>query len=245
MSRRPWHRRYHADYIAATQHLTMLEDGAYTRLLDHVYACGRPMIQERDVYRVAVAMDDDERAAVDRVLEEFWALADGAWTNPRAARELEISDVRSEAGKKGGRPKAKPKQTESKTESPSRARGGQYQIQRSSYDHQDENPAEGPIFQAPPAAGMTDRGPNGQPSSQQLGYLASLAEELSEEVQDPRTRAEASQLINRMRIEVERRRSQAVTAAREQGRIDGKVQGRHQQAEAQGKRFLDFVEENQ
>lgn len=101
-------RRNIGDYAKKTGHLTMQEHGAYTLLLDRIYATEAP-IHEGDVYRVARAMTRPERNAVDAVLREFFVLADDGWTNERASEEIEIANHRADAnrqnGKAGGRPR--------------------------------------------------------------------------------------------------------------------------------------------
>lgn len=101
-------KRHIGDYTRDTGHLSLLEHGVYTVLLDRIYATERP-IPEGEVYRVARASSRAERAAVDAVLAEFFDLEDGEWTNARAALEIEAAQAKAGAnranGKKsGGRP---------------------------------------------------------------------------------------------------------------------------------------------
>jgi uncharacterized protein YdaU (DUF1376 family) len=103
-----YYERHLGDYARDAGHLTMLEHGAYTLLLDRHYTteAGIPADQ---VYRICRARTRDERAAVDAVLAEFFTLEDGAHVNGRASREaLKMrSKVKAaqENGKRGGRPK--------------------------------------------------------------------------------------------------------------------------------------------
>jgi len=76
------------DYAKDTGHLSMLEHGAYRILLDRYYGT-EAGIPEGQVYRLARARSDDEKAAVDAVLDEFFELLDGIWLNRRAEEELE------------------------------------------------------------------------------------------------------------------------------------------------------------
>lgn len=75
------------DYAKDTGHLSMLEHGAYRILLDRYYSteAGIPAAQ---AYRLARARSDEERQAVDVVLEEFFELVDGVWHNGRADEEI-------------------------------------------------------------------------------------------------------------------------------------------------------------
>ncbi len=96
------------DYAKDTGHLSMLEHGAYRLLLDRYYSTeeGIPAAQ---AYRLARARSDEERQAVDAVLEEFFTLIDGTWVNRRAEEEITSARGRISAaqqnGKKGGRPR--------------------------------------------------------------------------------------------------------------------------------------------
>lgn len=102
------------DYITATAHLTMLEDGAYRRLLDLYYSTEQALPRERKaLYRLARARTKEEQEAVDIVIEEFFSDTDDGWFHSRCDEEIEKAQVLAERaranGKKGGRPsKAKP-----------------------------------------------------------------------------------------------------------------------------------------
>ena len=97
----------------------MLEHGAYRLLLDRYYSTeeGIPATQ---AYRLARARSDEERQAVDAVLEEFFELVEGVWINGRAEEEIAKAKVRIDAakanGKRGGRPKKKPDVSENETQ---------------------------------------------------------------------------------------------------------------------------------
>ena len=103
-----YYERHLGDYAKDTAHLTMLEHGAYTLLLDRYYST-ESGIPAAEAHRVARARSKDEKAAVDAVLNEFFHLADGVWTSGRAEEEIASARLRignaRENGKKGGRPK--------------------------------------------------------------------------------------------------------------------------------------------
>lgn len=104
--------RFPGDYMRKTMHLSMLEDGAYTRLLDWYYANDRPIPHDRR-YAVSRAASSAERTAVDAVLCEFFVADDGNHRNIRADAEIAAAAKRIEAaklnGSKGGRkPNPKP-----------------------------------------------------------------------------------------------------------------------------------------
>jgi uncharacterized protein YdaU (DUF1376 family) len=72
------------DYAEATAHLSILEDGAYSRLLRKVYATERPLpVEVERVQRLIGARTDEERAAVEAVLQEFFDLRDDGWHQDR------------------------------------------------------------------------------------------------------------------------------------------------------------------
>lgn len=104
-----YYERHIGDYARDTAHLTMLEHGAYTLLMDRYYATetGIPADQ---AHRLARARTRDEKAAVDSVLQEFFTLADGVWKKNRIEREIEKAQAKISAaqlnGKKGGRPRS-------------------------------------------------------------------------------------------------------------------------------------------
>lgn len=110
-----YYERHLGDYARDTAHLSLLEHGAYTILLDRFYATeqGIPVDQ---AHRIARAKSKDERAAVDAVLAEFFELQDGAYIQKRALAEIQKAQTRINAaranGRTGGRPKRNPEETQ-------------------------------------------------------------------------------------------------------------------------------------
>jgi uncharacterized protein YdaU (DUF1376 family) len=106
-----YYERHIGDYVRDTAHLTMLEHGAYTLLMDRYYAteAGIPADQ---AHRLARARTREEKSAVDAVLQEFFTLVDGVWTKNRIQEEITKAQAKinaaKENGRKGGRPR-KPK----------------------------------------------------------------------------------------------------------------------------------------
>lgn len=111
------------DYITATAHLTMVEDGAYRRLLDLYYSTEKALPSDRKaIYRLSRARTKEEQSAIDIVLEEFFLDTEEGWFHSRCDEEIEKARVLAERaranGKKGGRPpKAKPSDNPDKTQS--------------------------------------------------------------------------------------------------------------------------------
>lgn len=104
----PYFALYPKDFEAKTSHLSMIEDGAYNRLLRLCWmtpSCTIPA-DEAWVMRRMRAHTDDEKAAVRAVLAEFFERKNGryinvklteVWLDAKAAHER-----RKNAGSKGG-----------------------------------------------------------------------------------------------------------------------------------------------
>lgn len=107
-SRVNYYERHLGDYARDTAHLSMLEHGAYSLLLDRYYATEQPIAADQ-AHRLARARTREEKAAVDAVLEEFFTLDDGMWRHGRVDAEIEKAQSRINAAKangtKGGRPR--------------------------------------------------------------------------------------------------------------------------------------------
>ncbi|WP_439810842.1 YdaU family protein [Bordetella bronchiseptica] len=98
------------DHVKDTRHLTLLEEGAYRRLLDHYYTIEKALpLDEADLCRKLLARSDDERKAVGVVLREFFVQTESGWWHKRCEEEIAAGNKRRdqsrENGKKGGRPR--------------------------------------------------------------------------------------------------------------------------------------------
>jgi uncharacterized protein YdaU (DUF1376 family) len=106
-----YYERHLGDYARDTGHLSALEHGVYTLLLDRYYATERGVPKDQ-VYRVARAHTKPEREAVEAVLGEFFTLDGDTYVQDRVQREIARAHVRIDAarenGKTGGRPKKNP-----------------------------------------------------------------------------------------------------------------------------------------
>lgn len=106
-----YYERHLGDYARDTGHLSLLEHGVYTLLLDRYYASEQG-IPAGQAYRLARARTEDERDAVDAVLAEFFILRGDLWIQERVEEEIAKASVRIAAakvnGKKGGRPRKEP-----------------------------------------------------------------------------------------------------------------------------------------
>lgn len=77
------------DYVRDTAHLSMLEDGAYRRLIDAYYTREKPLPSDiKDVCRLARAITKPERDAVKVVLEEFFFQSPEGWRHKRCDAEI-------------------------------------------------------------------------------------------------------------------------------------------------------------
>ena len=108
----PYFPMYPSDFEAKTSHLTIAEDGAYNRLLRICWmtpGCSMPA-DETWIMRRARAHSEDEQAAVRAVLDEFFTIEKGRYSNARLRKEwLAANDAhekRRNAGSKGGKAKA-------------------------------------------------------------------------------------------------------------------------------------------
>ena len=73
------------DYKSHTHHLSLMEDLAYRRLLDHYYLHQAP-IKQREIAR-QIGMRDHEQEVLT-VLNEFFLSTDDGYINPRADKEI-------------------------------------------------------------------------------------------------------------------------------------------------------------
>ena len=78
------------DYAKDTRHLTMIEHGAYTLMLDICYASEKPLPDNLpSLFRLCLARSKAEQEAVESVLSEFFTPAvGGGWTQKRVQKEL-------------------------------------------------------------------------------------------------------------------------------------------------------------
>ena len=84
-----YYERHIGDYLKDTAHLSLLEHGVYTRLMD-VYYTRESAIPANEAARLIGARSKDEREALQAVLTEFFVLIDGAWNQKRCDEELMV-----------------------------------------------------------------------------------------------------------------------------------------------------------
>ncbi len=122
------------DYLRDTAHLSMLEDGAYRRLIDAYYIREAPLPAElRDVFRLVRAQSKHDREAVETVLREFFAETPEGWRHGRCEREIERFRSKSEKARASIRTRwekakaAKPDEQQSNNDRNTNVSGGGYE----------------------------------------------------------------------------------------------------------------------
>ena len=77
------------DYARDTAHLSLIEDGAYRRMLDLCYRTEKPLPLDRaQLYRLVRVKAHAEKLAVDVVLGEFFIEGEDGWHQRRVEEEL-------------------------------------------------------------------------------------------------------------------------------------------------------------
>lgn len=116
------------DYLRDTAHLSVMEDGAYRRMLDLYYASEKPLPLDLVwLCRLLRAESDEEKEAVQFVLQHFFEKFEHGWVSKRAEAEIKAANKRTKAarlnGKKGGRPKTQRVSTGLATQNPAETQG--------------------------------------------------------------------------------------------------------------------------
>lgn len=100
-SRAPYYIKFHlGDYARDADHLSMLQEGAYLRLMRWYYGTARPIPNDLErIYRRCMAMSVEEQQAVRYILEEFFLLDGPVWRHKRIDEELKAWEKLSTAAK--------------------------------------------------------------------------------------------------------------------------------------------------
>lgn len=111
-----YYRRYLGDYLVKTIGMSMVEDGAYNRLLDYYYTTEKPLPGNiEECYEIARATKPEDKKAVKRVLEVKFDLKNGSYHNTRADAEIALAArARENGGKhtgKSGKARKEPSET--------------------------------------------------------------------------------------------------------------------------------------
>jgi uncharacterized protein YdaU (DUF1376 family) len=93
--------RHLGDYSRKTRHLSMLEHGAYTLLLDVCYDREKPLPADlKEVFRLVGARAAHEKKAVCTVIKEFFTLTSEGHVNKRVLEELAEYQGKSDGARK-------------------------------------------------------------------------------------------------------------------------------------------------
>jgi uncharacterized protein YdaU (DUF1376 family) len=83
-----YYERHIGDYLKDTAHLSLLEHGIYTRLMD-VYYTRESALPDDQVARLIGARSKEEREALQDVLREFFNQTEQGWVQDRCDREIQ------------------------------------------------------------------------------------------------------------------------------------------------------------
>lgn len=87
-----YYKHYIGDYQRHTGHLSLAQDGAYRRMMDHYYSTEEPLpADSATLYRICGAMEKQERAAVDFVVRTFFIESNGRLHHQRIDEEIAIA----------------------------------------------------------------------------------------------------------------------------------------------------------
>jgi uncharacterized protein YdaU (DUF1376 family) len=116
-----WYPHFMSDYDRDTQHLSLMENGAYQRLLNYYYDKRQPLPADNDaLFRISRAFKPEEQAAVQAVIKQFFNLEADGWHQKRADEEIEkakqISAARAKAARIKTSGKTGPGHSEGKAE---------------------------------------------------------------------------------------------------------------------------------
>lgn len=156
--------RHIGDIIRDTVSLTMLEDGAYNRLLDQYYQTERPLpLDKKMIYRLARATSAAERKACDFVMESFFQAGEDGYHQKRC--DIEIATYQEKQRKAQASANARWSRSDSSANADANA--------SSSHDASDmRTHSEGNAHQAPVASNQT---PELKPEGDSTHVAASLA----------------------------------------------------------------------
>jgi len=100
-----YYRFFPGDYQRDTGDLTLMEHGAYRVLLDHYYTRESLPSDKDRLYRICRAFSEDERNAVDVVVDRYFRISSGKLINKKADEEISerkaFIEAQSERGKRG------------------------------------------------------------------------------------------------------------------------------------------------
>ncbi len=144
-----YYERHIGDYLKDTAHLSLLEHGIYTRLMD-VYYTRETAIPEDQVARLIGARSKEEREALDAVLVEFFERTPNGWAQARCEREIARYQEKQEKARRSANARWNAKPTHS--EGNAQAHAGEDQLQSDGNANAKPTHSEGNAPRARPQA---------------------------------------------------------------------------------------------
>jgi uncharacterized protein YdaU (DUF1376 family) len=136
------------DFNNATRHLTRLERSVYRDMLDLYYDTERPLILNMDgLCRLLIAHSNEERTAVEQVLNEFFTETEQGWRHARCDAEIEKYINQIEAKSAAGKASAAKRAQRAQQPNNSSSTGVEHPYHDCSTNH---NQNQEPIKEIPP-----------------------------------------------------------------------------------------------
>lgn len=129
-----YYERHLGDYSKDTAHLSILEHGVYSLLLDRYYGTEKGIPADQ-AHRIARARTKEEKSAVDAILAEFFHLDGVIFKNNRAEAEITKAQARISAARNNGGLGGRPKKAQEKTEEKPSGLSLGYEIETQSKAH--------------------------------------------------------------------------------------------------------------
>ena len=103
-----------ADFNNSTRHLTRVERSLYRDMIDLYYDKESPLPESLDkLCRIVIASSEEEKQAVNCILDEFFTLKADGYHNDRCNRDIEKYVANTEAKRKAGKASAAKRQQKS------------------------------------------------------------------------------------------------------------------------------------
>lgn len=127
------------DFNSATRHLTRIERSIYRDLLELYYDTEQALIPDLGkLCRLVIARTDEERTAVEQVLNEFFTETEQGWSHSRCEAEIAKYHGNKEAKSAAGKASAAKRAQKSQQQSDSSSTGVQQVLGRRSTNQEPE-----------------------------------------------------------------------------------------------------------
>lgn len=173
-----YYEKHIGDYIKDTVSLTMVEDGAYNRLIDQCYQTEKPLpLDSKEVYREARANTPAERKAVDYVLGKFFDKTNKGYIQKR----VEVEIVRYQDKQRKAKASADARWSKVKTDTEGNANASKTHDAPDMRTHSEGNALQSPDTKGIPSEGKPSDGkPSGSPTEKSKSQLWKAAVSLLE-----------------------------------------------------------------